>query len=59
MSRTSRIGDFGRSVFKASCWVHARRKFEACHHLGKTRQTYTALAYFRKLFDIEDMYRSQ
>ena len=52
-----RIGQLWPSVFKASCWVHARRKFEACHHLGKTRQTYTALAYFRKLFDIEDRYR--
>jgi hypothetical protein len=37
--------------------VHGRRKFEACHHLGATRQTRTALSYFRKLFDIEDMYR--
>ena len=52
-----RIGQLWPSVFKASCWVHARRKFEACHHLGKTRQTYTALAYFRQLFDIEDRYR--
>lgn len=52
-----RIGQLWPGVFKASCWVHARRKFEACHHLGKTRQTYTALAYFRKLFDIEDRYR--
>jgi hypothetical protein len=52
-----RIGQLWPGVFKASCWVHARRKFEACHHLGKTRQTYTALAYFRQLFDIEDRYR--
>ena len=52
-----RIGQLWQGVFKTSCWVHGRRKFEACHHLGKTRQTRTALAYFRKLFDIEDRYR--
>jgi hypothetical protein len=38
--------------------VHGRRKFEACHHLGATNQTRTALSYFRRLFDIEDMYRA-
>jgi transposase len=52
-----RIGKLWPGVFKASCWVHSRRKFEACHHLGKTKQTRTALAYFRQLFDIEDRYR--
>jgi hypothetical protein len=52
-----RIGELWPGVFKTSCWVHGRRKFEACHHLGKTKQTRTALAYFRKLFDIEDRYR--
>lgn len=52
-----RIGELRPGVFKSSCWVHGRRKFEACHHLGKTKQTYAALAYFRKLFDIEDRYR--
>jgi len=52
-----RIGKLWPGVFKTSCWVHSRRKFEACHHLGKTKQTRTALAYFRKLFDIEDRYR--
>ena len=52
-----RIGELWPGVFKTSCWVHGRRKFEACHHLGKTRQTRTALIYFRKLFDIEDRYR--
>jgi transposase len=52
-----RIGKLWPGVFKTSCWVHARRKFEACHHLGKTKQTHTALAYFRQLFDIEDRYR--
>ena len=31
-----RIGQLWPGVFKTSCWVHARRKFEACHHLGKT-----------------------
>jgi hypothetical protein len=44
-------------VIKSSCWVHARRKFEECHHLGATQQTHTALAYLRQLFDIEDKYR--
>ena len=53
-----RIGELWAGVFKASCWVHARRKFEACHHLGPTEQTKTAMAYFRKLFDIEDQYRT-
>ena len=53
-----RIGRLWPHVFKTSCWVHGRRKFEACHHLGATDQTRTALAYFRKLFDIEDKYRT-
>lgn len=53
-----RIGRLNEGVFKASCWVHGRRKFEACHHLGATDQTRTAMAYFRKLFDIEDRYRT-
>jgi len=48
-----RIGELWPDVFKASCWAHARRKFEECHHLGKTDQTRTALRYFRKLFAIE------
>jgi hypothetical protein len=51
-----RIGQLWPGVFKASCWVHARRKFEACHYLGATVATCTALAYFRKLFDIENLY---
>jgi transposase len=53
-----RIGRLWPGVFKASCWVHARRKFEACHNLGATDQTKTVLAYFRELFDIEDKYRT-
>jgi transposase len=52
-----RIGQLWPGVTKASCWVHGRRKFEECHHLGPTDQTHTALAYFRQLLDIEDMYR--
>jgi len=52
-----RIGELWPGVFKTSCWVHARRKFEACHHLGATTATRTALSYFRKLFDIEDLCR--
>lgn len=31
-----RIGELRPGVFKARSWVHARRKFEACHHLGLT-----------------------
>jgi len=54
-----RIGELWPGVFKASCWVHARRKFEACHHLGPTARTRTALAYFQKLFDIEDAHRQR
>ena len=53
-----RIGKLWPGVFKTSCWVHGRRKFEACHHLGATRQTCAALSYFRRLFDIEDRYRT-
>jgi transposase len=53
-----RIGELWPGVFKASCWAHGRRKFDECHHLGATDQTHTALAYFRQLFDIEDLYRS-
>jgi transposase len=52
-----RIGQLWPDVTKASCWAHSRRKFEECHHLGKTQQTHTALAYFRQLFDLEDLYR--
>ena len=52
-----RIGELWPGVFKASCWVHARRKFEACHHLGATTATRTAMAYFQKLFDIEELVR--
>lgn len=52
-----RIGELCADVIKASCWAHARRKFEECHVLGPTEQTHTALAYFRELFDIEDRLR--
>jgi hypothetical protein len=52
-----RIGKLWPGVVKTSCWVHGRRKFDECHHLGATDQTRTALSYFRKLFDIEDIYR--
>jgi transposase len=52
-----RLGALWPGILKASCWVHGRRKFEACHHLGATPQTRTALAYFQKLFDLEDLYR--
>ncbi len=52
-----RIGELWADVIKASCWAHARRKFDECHHLGPTDQTHTALAYYGQLFDIEDMYR--
>ncbi len=34
-----------------------RRKFEACHILGATDATTTAMAYFRRLFDIEELCR--
>ena len=53
-----RIGHLWPGVHKASCWVHARRKFEECHHLGKTAQTRKALSYFQRLFNIEDKYRT-
>lgn len=53
-----RIAQLWPGVIKTSCWVHGRRKFEACHHLGATDQTRTAMAYFQQLFDIEDMYRA-
>jgi len=52
-----RIGELWPGVFKASCWAHGRRKFEACHHLGATPQTRTALSFFQKLFDLEDLHR--
>jgi transposase len=52
-----RIGELQPNIIKASCWVHARRKFEACHHLGATARTRKAMAYFGKLFDIEDLSR--
>ncbi len=37
--------------------AYGHRKFEACHHLGATTATRTALSYFRRLFDIEDLVR--
>jgi transposase len=52
-----RIGDLWPGVINASCWAHGRRRFEACHHLGATPQTHTALAYMHQLFDLEDAYR--
>lgn len=52
-----RLGTLWPGVINASCWVHARRKFEAVHHLGATEQTRTAMSYFQKLLDIEDRYR--
>ena len=52
-----RIGQLWPGVFKASCWAHGRRKFEACHHLGATALTRTALSYFQRLFDLEDLHR--
>jgi transposase len=51
-----RIGKLWPGVLKASCWVHGRRKFQECHHLGETDQTLAPLAYIRQLFAIEDMY---
>jgi len=50
-----RIGKLWPGILKASCWAHGRRKFDECHHLGATEKTRTALAYFRQLFDLEDM----
>jgi transposase len=52
-----RIGKLWPGIVNTSCWAHGRRKFEACHHLGSTYQTHTALAYFRQLFDLEDIFR--
>jgi transposase len=52
-----RIGKLWPGVLHASCWVHGRRKFDECHHLGATDQTRTALAYIRQLFALEDIYR--
>ena len=48
------IGELWPGVLKASCWVHARRKFEECHHLGATVETHKAMDYFRRLFKIEN-----
>jgi transposase len=52
-----RLGELWPGIVNASCWAHARRKFEECHHLGATTQTHTALAFLRQLFDLEDQYR--
>lgn len=52
-----RIGRLWPGVHKASCWAHARRKFEAIHHLGATARTRKALSYFQQLFAIEEKYR--
>jgi transposase len=53
-----RIGELWPGVSKATCWIHARRGFEACHKLGPTRHTRRAMNFFQRLFDIEDRYRT-
>jgi transposase len=50
-----RLGKLWPGISKASCWAHARRKFEACHHLGPTLTTSTALSYFQQLYSIEEL----
>jgi len=41
----------------AGCYSHARRKFEELHALAPTERTATALGYFQRLFDLEDLWR--
>ncbi|MFO0816379.1 MAG: IS66 family transposase [Pirellulales bacterium] len=53
-----RIGKLWPGVLKATCWIHARRGFEACHKQGPTTLTKRAMRYFQQLFDIEDRYRA-
>lgn len=53
-----RIGELWPGVSKATCWIHARRGFEACHALGPTPLTRRAMKFFRQLFDIEGRHRA-
>ena len=51
------LPDVYENIVKVTCWAHARRKFEEVHHLGATDRTHAAMAYMKRLFDIEDRYR--
>ena len=53
-----RISELWPGVSKATCWIHARRGFEACHALGPTPLTRRAMKFFRQLFDIEGRHRA-
>lgn len=43
-----------REILQVGCWAHARRKFEEVNHTAPSLRTHTALAYFGRLYDIED-----
>ncbi|MBW2496613.1 MAG: IS66 family transposase [Deltaproteobacteria bacterium] len=41
-------------IFQVGCWAHARRKFEEIHFVTPSLRTHTAMAYFQRLYDVED-----
>lgn len=48
------ISEANEGIRKVGCWAHARRKFEEINHTAPSVRTHTALAYFQRLYDIED-----
>jgi len=47
-----------QEILQVACWTHARRKFEELNHTAPSLRTHTALAYFQRLYDIEDRGRA-
>lgn len=47
-----------QEILQVACWAHARRKFEELNHTAPSLRTHTALAYFQRLYDIEDRGRA-
>ena len=53
-----RLSAKNRAIIQVSCWAHARRKFDELNHTAPNLRTHTALAYFQRLYDIEDRGRA-
>ena len=50
-------GDSSGRILPATCWAHARRKFNDVLQLGDNRHARRALTAMRQLYDIEDRAR--
>lgn len=53
-----RLSARNRGIIQVSCWAHARRKFDELNHTAPNLRTHMALAYFQRLYDIEDRGRA-